>query len=476
MANDSESYIHPIIQAMIASADSKDRALALAQKDKTDSEEAKFRRDQLAEVVKRAEQEHQINLGHLDLARQQFDLAHNEFKTRAMHGILEDIASGVRPVASLPSAPTIPTALNSQPGDPSQTATPSPQSVAPTPNFSQMPAAGPSDSQDGNIDIAGTSMPRAAVAQIPQNVADQKGRVAEAVAAPQIARDKQREDAQAAREMANEVQRHKDAQDQLAMQQRFLEHQKDLDRQNHLDVMAVRSAALQHGVDPEDIHSLMEDATTGNADLSGTTKPVLAARTAVQEAGRKPFGPKDAAALKASVTLQDWIDKLRNFANTQLSTSKTGAFISGAIANNPLVKTDARTQYDEIQTGLINAGKALEGVSGGRITIPQMRKLEEGATSLYTTRDNALKLANNLQNLLHTNVDTKILGGIPETQRQLIFHAQGVTPERLGLNGSPTTTTQLPDFLKVAPPKNKRGTALNINESIKANKPVYGEQ
>lgn len=439
MANDSESYIHPIIQAMIASADSKDRALALDQKKKTDQDESDFRKQQLAEIVKRAEQEHAINLGHLDLAKQTHDLATKEFIHRAQHGVLEDIASGVQPVQALPSAPTIPTSTNSQPNDPSLVATPSPQSAQPTPNFSQMPAPGPSDSESGNVDVGGVSMPRAAVTQIPANVAAQKGAIAEAVAAPQIKRDKQREDAQAARDIANETQRHADHQQDLTVQQKFLEHQKDLDRQNHLDVVAITKAAMQHGADPEDIHSLMEDATTGNADLTGTTKPVLAARTATQESGRKPFGTKDAAALKASVQLQDWIDKLRTFANTQLPTSKTGAVISGIINNNPLVKTDARTKYDEIQTGLITAGKALEGVSGGRITIPQMKKLEEGATSLSTTRDNALKLADNLQNMLHNSVDTKLLGGIGETQRQLIFHAQGVTPERLGLTGSPST-------------------------------------
>lgn len=182
MAADSESYIHPIIAAMIASADSKDRALALDQKKKTDQDESDFRKQQLAEVVKRAEQEHQINMGHLQLASDAHNLAVKQFIHQAQHGVLSDIASRVQPVAALPSAPTIPTSLNSQPGDPSQTATPSPASVQPTPNFSQIPAAGPSDSQDGNVDVGGISMPRAAVAGIPAAVAAQKGAVETAVA------------------------------------------------------------------------------------------------------------------------------------------------------------------------------------------------------------------------------------------------------------------------------------------------------
>src|SRR5665213_71252 len=134
MPNNSESYIHPIIQAMIASADSKDRALALDQKKKTDQDESDFRKQQLTEIVKRAEQEHQINLGNLDLQRQHYDLAVRQFHNQAKHGVLADIASGAQPVSALPSAPTIPTSLNSQPGDPSQNVTPNPADVQPTPN------------------------------------------------------------------------------------------------------------------------------------------------------------------------------------------------------------------------------------------------------------------------------------------------------------------------------------------------------
>lgn len=436
---DSETYIHPIIQAMVDSANLKSKAISQQNQSDQAKEEADLRRKQLAEVVKRAEQEHDLNLQNLDLHRKAYDLQVQNAHHLMQHGVLEDIASGVRPVESLSSAPTIPTTLNSQPGNPSQTVTPSPASVQPAPNFSQMPPAGPSDSQDGNVDVGGSSMPRAAVAQIPQRVAAQKQAVTEAVAAPQIAREKMIEDARAARENANEIQRHSDAQANLTMQEKFLGHQKDLDRQNHLDVMAVRQSAMQHGVDPDDIQSLMEDATTGQADLSGSTKPVLAARTAIQGAGRKEFGMKDAAALKASTGLQDWIDQLRAFANKNLSDSKVGAMVSGAVNNNPFFKTDTRTDYDAIQTGLITAGKALEGISGGRITIPQMKKLEEGATSLSTTKANALKLADNLESRLHQQVNTNLLGGIGETQRQLIFHRNGVTPERLGLAGSPST-------------------------------------
>ena len=181
------------------------------------------------------------------------------------------------------------------------------------------------------------------------------------------------------------------------------------------------------------------------------------------------------AALKASTGLQQWIDQLRAFA-TKLPDSKIAAGANGIINSTPIFKTDLANQYDAIQTGLITAGKALEGISGGRITIPQMKKLESGASGLNITKAQALLLADNLQNRLHQQVDTNLLGGIPEIQRQLIFHRQGVTPESLGLSGSPTTATQLPDFLKIAPQKNKRGTPLNINESIKAGQPIYGGQ
>src|SRR5579859_1828742 len=196
--NDSESYIHPIIQAMVDSANLKSKAISQQNQSDQAKEEAKFRRDQLAATLKRMDDEHQVNLGHLDLARQQYDLLVNEFRTKAQHDILDDIRTGVRSPSTLPSAPTIPTALNSQPGNPTQTVIPNPADVAPAPNFSQMPPPGPSDSQEGNVDVAGTSMPRAAVAQIPENVNRIAGQKEAAIAlardqalAPlQVARDK----------------------------------------------------------------------------------------------------------------------------------------------------------------------------------------------------------------------------------------------------------------------------------------------
>jgi len=473
MAADSETYIHPIIQAMIESSQLKSHALDRQNQSDQAKEQAKFRRDQLAEVVKRAEQENQINLQQLQLHKDQHDLAVKTFMHNAKHGVLEDIASGIQSPDTLSPAPTIPTALNSQPGAPDQPVLPSPASVAPAPNLSMIPSAGPSSTQDGNVDVGGTSMSRAAVAAIPGNVAAQKGRVAEAVAAPQIKREQMIEDARAARETANEIQRHGDAQDTLSIQQKFLEHQKDLDRQNHLDVMAMHQAALQHGVDPDDVKSLMDQASTGEADLTGSTKPVLAARTAMEGAGRKPFGIKEAAALRASVNLQNYINQLKDFSN-KLSDNKVVAGVTGLLSSNPLIKTDLANEYDALQTNLLNAGKALEGVSGGRITIPQMNLLKQGSTGLGITKSQGMKLANNLQSRLRNQVGTNLLGGMSETQKQLIFHRQGVTPESLGLEGSPTTAAQLPDFLKVAPQKNKKGTALNVEESIKAGSPVYG--
>lgn len=166
---DSETYIHPIIQAMVDSANLKSRAIGQQNQSDQAKEEAKFRRDQLKETVARAEREHDLNLQNLDLRKKEYDLQVQNAHHLMQHGILEDIKTGTRPVESLPSAPSIPTALNSQPGDPSQNVTPSPASVAPTPQFSQMPPAGPSSSQDGNVDVGGQLMPRAAVAAIPDN-------------------------------------------------------------------------------------------------------------------------------------------------------------------------------------------------------------------------------------------------------------------------------------------------------------------
>src|SRR5665213_1893614 len=183
---DATDYIHPIIQAMVDSANLKSRAISQQNQSDQAKEEADFRRKQLAETVKRAQEEQNLNQQRLEFqqrtAADNHDLAIRQFIHMAKHGVLEDIGSGLQSPDTLPAAPTIPTALNSQPGDPSQIVTPNPADVAPAPNFSQMPAPGLSSSQDGNVDVGGSSMPRAAVAQIPQNVANQKGAVERATA------------------------------------------------------------------------------------------------------------------------------------------------------------------------------------------------------------------------------------------------------------------------------------------------------
>lgn len=479
----SEDFIHPIIQAMIQSADLKSRALDRQNQSDQAKEQADFRRKQLAETVKRAEQEHALNLQNLQIQKDHYDLAVKQFHNQAQHGILADIASGARPVESLSSAPTIPTALNSQPDDPSQIVTPSPASVQPAPNFSMMPQPGPSDSQDGNVDVGGTSMPRAAIAQIPARVAAQKGAVAKATAQAVV-------DAQQPEREALEKQRAQDRVDQLTVQadarksqledqQKFLAHESELNRQNRVDIAAITKAAVQRGANPEQVHALMENGTTGDSDIQGTTPAALAAQDAAGESGRKLFGTKSRDALKAAVNLQNYINQLKTFANKLPSDSlvgKAAAIKNGVVNRSELYKTDLANEYDGINTNLINAGKSLEGVSGGRVTIPMMNLLKSGSGGLNLTKSQATKLADNLQSRLHNQVDQVILGGIGETQRQLIFHKQGVTPESLGLTGSHSTNLNLPDFLKVAPPKNKNGTPLNINESIQRGAPVYGGQ
>lgn len=184
---DATDYIHPIIQAMVDSANLKSRAIGQQNQSDQEREQAKNRRDELALAVNRAKEESRLNDSRLDLQRQQYKQAQDEFIAKTHHDALADISTGLQPVEGLKSAPTIPTALNSQPGAPNQTVTPSPASVAPAPNFSQMPAPGPADSQDGNVDVGGTSMPRAVVAQIPQNVAKIAGQRAQAVAEAQDA-------------------------------------------------------------------------------------------------------------------------------------------------------------------------------------------------------------------------------------------------------------------------------------------------
>lgn len=320
---DSETYIHPIIQAMIASADSKDRALALAQRQKEQSDEQDFRRKQLAEVVQRAQDENRINQGHLDLARQTHDLAVKQFIHQAKHGVLEDIASGVQSPDTLPSAPTIPTALNSQPGDPSQTVTPSPASVQPAPNFSQIPPSGPSSSQDGNVDVGGESMPRAAVAQIPGNVARQKGLVESAVA---TAKDSAATPNQDKRDADN----YKRAMDLADKQQSRAESVARINASASHDrgelALLARIMAVNGGmaVDPDVAtakYNAVLDGQTGYTSLSKAEKSAVDKIAAMRGTSLPTNQASYSKKLDQSVNIQKLLDQYRDLATNYSSDS-----------------------------------------------------------------------------------------------------------------------------------------------------------
>lgn len=481
MPADSETYIHPIIQAMIESAQLKSHSLDRQNQSDQEKERAKQRREELKATIARAEQEHKINLGHLDLQRQQYDLAVNDFKTRAQHGILEDIRTGTRPVESLPSAPTIPTALNSAPGDPSQIQNPGPTSGLPPPNFSQMPTPGPSSSQEGNVDVGGMSMPRAAVAQIPQNAIRIAGQREAAVA-------KARDEALAPLQ---------EKRDQKAYDRAIEVANIGADRAENVArinaaagysrselAMLTRMMALNGGmqVDPDvalSKYNAVLDGQTGYTSLSKQEKAAVDKIAAMRHTSL----PTNQAAYQKKLDqlggIQGLIEDYRDLAKNYSKDSPEATFIQRIPGVNRLIDSTKIPGTD-----LKSKADALKAQGGALASYFDQQNRKSDAeilrqfTGLFDSKSTAAQNLDKIESHVKT-LRKSVKGnfaGINSEDVQRILSERGSHDllEEMNGGGGAAPTQALPDFLKVAPQKNKNGTALNVEESIKRGSPVYG--
>lgn len=211
-------------------------------------------------------------------------------------------------------------------------------------------------------------------------------------------------------------------------------YKKAIDLEKLRGNFALRAAALRqsvaHGVDPDLVQSLMEQGTTGQTDLSkGTSPAILAARAAAQQSGKKLFGPKDAESLKLLSTLNDQFDNLKEFSNKYLYDSKLGAMAGGVI--NKTFPTDAADKLDQLKTNILNTGKALEGVTGGRVTNRQLELLMKGMASVGKTKSQGIGDAENLRNRYNKVVNDVVLAGVSPDQRASILNSNGINESKI---------------------------------------------
>ncbi len=209
------------------------------------------------------------------------------------------------------------------------------------------------------------------------------------------------------------------------------------------------------------INSMVIRGLTGQAKLSEANPLERLALTAISEQGGRPVDPKEAQSLKEGQALVPLFDKLRDLVK-QLPESRPGAFVSGrklAVQNAIGYPSEIQNKINAINSQALVIGRAVEGLTGGRVLSKQMELDLNSLASGGIPQVDANRLIDNLQNLYTTKQEGIIMGGMPDAQRELIYKTYGIKPA----------------YLIGVPDKNKAGHKLDVQESIKNKQPVYTE-
>lgn len=399
--------VQNILQAMIANAQSAQGARNAQQQKVRDQEEIrahqaeeKYRGDTLQHAIDTVTQQHELEKERIDLDSQR---QQNELSQKHLENVREmrrDISTGVQPIVNNPAGPT--------------------ENGAGDTYGVQQPA---NSTQVGNssdfLDNATLQKPQDRIAQIE---AEAKAKASgeyegnKKLYADQLAQQKSALDAQKAKE-------NQTRQDSINQSRQLIE------------AIAANKHGVTHGVDPDLVQSLGENAATGQADLKGTTPATLAAGKYLQDTGQKPFGTKQSNSLKSAAAINSFFDDVRSFAN-ELPESKTGAMVNGILQKATPFPTDLKNHLDILKQNAVNVGKNIEGVTGGKITNRQLDLMINGMASVGKTKQQVIDDANALQNKFKTSVNSTILGGYSAAQRAKILDAHGMS--EADVSGSPT--------------------------------------
>ncbi len=219
------------------------------------------------------------------------------------------------------------------------------------------------------------------------------------------------------------------------------------------------------------MRSLMLGMATGEIKPSGTNPLERIAYSNLESQGFRPVDAKEIQALRDSQQLLPLFDKLETFAKS-LPKTRVGAATQGALLGaQRAIGYTSKQQNDLniINSQAMNVGKAVEGI-GGRPLATQMKLDLDALASGSISQEDAVSRINNLRELYVNKQENGIFSGMPAAQKELIKAKFGVQPIA---KQSPQSQ---PDWLKMAPKTNKKGHKLDDAESVKAGHPVYGEQ
>jgi hypothetical protein len=209
---------------------------------------------------------------------------------------------------------------------------------------------------------------------------------------------------------------------------------------NATNATHLKVAGMQYTPTPEALRGMLIAGATGATKLNYANPQERAALGTLQEMGGREIDPKEAQALREGQQLIPLFDKLKTFAD-KLPTTKAGAFVQGhalGAANAVGWSTDTQNELNKLTSQALVVGRAVEGLTGGRVLSKQLELDLNSLASGAITKDQAYERLNNLKDLYTNKQENMIMGGLPDWQKDLVRKTYGIK------SVSPSSTTAQP--------------------------------
>lgn len=417
MANE-EQYYNPIIQAMIASAHAQQQGAQLKQQGDIAKQQEAARQQQLENETTRIENEHEYNTGMLNAHQQmtQAQLESNKVQQMAAAAELSRIGGD-------------PNAMRQSMGMQPLNGLPSPQDYA------------RSLQQQSQAQAQGTAnVTQPFQQQMQQNEFTHQSNAAMLQNAHQDVMQQHQQDFE---------------KQMLPLQQNYKMQESQLDRASRekiagMDIASRQSIAMLPYNPPTGSLGTMAVAALNGAPMNPDHPTDRAVLSQMYQNNWHPVPKGDIEALKAGQSIIPLLKQMQDVRN-MLPTSTVGAATQkvGQGVGGAFVKTDLQTKIDEMNTNVVNLGKTIEGLTGGRVTTAMLGLSGGGLPGIGMTQGQADDKINNIKGMFTNKYDNIILGGLPEDAKKIIYKMNGIKPtsELLGTpaGASGQVTVKAPD-------------------------------
>lgn len=451
MANESQ-YYNPIVQAMIATAQqgNEKARTEIEQKQqqaaqKQAENEQKLRESQFEQLKTQQEREHDIQLKELEQHQQMLGGALGLQQTEALKN-LQDFHHGGGDLSQIApqllarfGVPAMGSQPNFAPGNSLS------QNLAPTPDYNSM-----------------FGSPEQHVAMIRAAAAAQSGGQAEGALPSQLSLSAAKAQQELALQQNAQQFESSEANKKIASSEKIAGMSKNtqLGIANMENATRLQLGQWEYQPSPDTTRSMILGAGTGQYALNMGNPQERAAATAMSNQGWRQIPKNDVEALKQTQSMGPLVSKMSTFIDKYLPDTQVGGAaqkLGMGVAEHVGWTTNTQNEADQIDSQLVNAGKIIEGLTGGRITNTQIKLAGDAVVQPGLTKDQAKARLANFQDLLNNKITNTLMGGVPKDQQEALYKTQGIRPA----------------WLLTAPKKNTAGHVLDEDKSIELGQPVY---